>query len=84
MAGKILLFDLDWTLISTGGAGVRALDIAFEKLFSFPQAMKNISPDGKTDPAICREMFRVLLKREPEALDIENLCRAYQIGRAHV
>ena len=50
MTNKLLLFDLDWTLIYTGGAGVRALDFAFEKLFQIPNAMKKVSPDGKTDP----------------------------------
>jgi len=74
---KVLLFDLDWTLIYTGGAGVRALDHAFERLFGIPQAMKKVTPDGKTDPAICREMIRVLLKREPQDGEIEQLCRGY-------
>jgi phosphoglycolate phosphatase len=74
---KVLLFDLDWTLIYTGGAGVRALDHAFESLFGVPQAMKTVTPDGKTDPAICREMIRVLLKREPRDGEIEKLCRGY-------
>src|SRR6266851_3686117 len=74
---KLLLFDLDWTLIYTGGAGVRALDHAFEKAFGIPQAMKKVSPDGKTDPAICREMIRVLLNREPREGEIEKLCRGY-------
>ncbi len=75
--GKVLLFDLDWTLIYTGGAGVRALDHAFENLFGVPQAMKKVTPDGKTDPAICREMIRVHLSREPEDGEIEKLCRGY-------
>jgi len=77
MAQKLLLFDLDWTLIYTGGAGVRALDHAFEKLFKIPGAMKQVSPDGKTDPAICREMVRVHLKRDPWEGEIEALCRGY-------
>jgi len=74
---KVLLFDLDWTLIYTGGAGVRALDHAFEKTFGIPKAMKIVSPDGKTDPAICREMIRIHLKREPLDGEIEKLCRGY-------
>src|ERR1051325_5505814 len=74
---KLLLFDLDWTLIYTGGAGVRALDFAFERLFNVVQAMKKVSPDGKTDPAICREMIRVHLGREPQKGEIEKLCRGY-------
>jgi phosphoglycolate phosphatase len=77
MIKKLLLFDLDWTLIYTGGAGVRALNVAFERLFRVPEAMKSVSPDGKTDPAICREMIQVLLKREPQNGEVEALCRAY-------
>jgi len=74
---RLLLFDLDWTLIYTGGAGARALDFAFEKLFQIPGAMKKVTPDGKTDPAICREMIHVYLKREPRPGEIEELCRNY-------
>jgi phosphoglycolate phosphatase-like HAD superfamily hydrolase len=74
---RLLLFDLDWTLIYSGGAGVRALDFSFEKLFQIPGAMKKVSPDGKTDPAICREMIRVHLGRPSEKVEIEKLCRVY-------
>lgn len=77
MARKLILFDLDWTLIYTGGAGVRALNHAFEKQFKIPEAMKKVSPDGKTDPAICREMIRVHLQRDPKTSEIEALCRGY-------
>lgn len=77
MIKKLLLFDLDWTLIYTGGAGVRALDHAFEKIFEISDAMKTVSPDGKTDPAICREMIRVHLNRDPRDGEIEQLCQGY-------
>lgn len=77
MVMKLLLFDLDWTLIYTGGSGVRALDWAFERLFQIPNAMKKVSPDGKTDPAICREMIRVHLGREPRGAELKQLCRGY-------
>jgi len=77
MAKKLLLFDLDWTLIYTGGAGLRALNRSFETLFQIPEAMKKVSPDGKTDPAICREMIRVHLNREPAEGEIAKLCRGY-------
>lgn len=77
MAKRLLLFDLDWTLIYTGGAGVRALNYAFLQQFNVPEAVKNISLDGKTDPAICREMIRVILKREPKDDEIKKLCRGY-------
>jgi phosphoglycolate phosphatase-like HAD superfamily hydrolase len=74
---KILLFDLDWTLVYTGGAGIRALEHAFERLYAIPQAMQTIKPDGKTDPAICREMIQTLLKRDPKPAEIDVLCQGY-------
>jgi len=77
MIKKLLLFDLDWTLIYTGGAGVLALDHAFEKIFGIADAMKTVSPDGKTDPAICREMISVHLNRDPREGEMEQLCQGY-------
>jgi len=56
---KLLLFDLDQTLVSTGGAGLRALDRACQKLLQIEKAMDGISPHGKTDPAIVREILRI-------------------------
>ena len=58
---KLLLFDIDQTLVNTGGAGLRALDRACYKLFTLEKAMDGISPHGKTDPAIVREILRVRL-----------------------
>lgn len=60
---KLLLFDIDGTLISTGAAGVRALDRACEKVLSLKGAMDGILPHGKTDPFIIRE---ILAARCPE------------------
>jgi phosphoglycolate phosphatase len=57
---KLLLFDVDLTLVNTGGAGLRALDRACRKLLSIDNAMEGIDPSGKTDPAIVREIFRRL------------------------
>jgi phosphoglycolate phosphatase len=58
---RLLLFDIDQTLVNTGGAGLRALDRACFKLFALEKAMDGISPHGKTDPAIAREILRVRL-----------------------
>jgi phosphoglycolate phosphatase len=54
---KLLLFDVDQTLISTGGAGIRALNQAFQKLYAVENAMDGILPHGKTDPGIIREIL---------------------------
>jgi phosphoglycolate phosphatase len=52
---KFLLFDIDGTLIDSGGAGMRSLNLAFEDMFSVHEAFRTISMAGKTDPQIIRE-----------------------------
>ena len=52
---KMLLFDIDLTLIDTGGAGVRALNRAIEEILDLGEALQGVAPHGKTDPAIVRE-----------------------------
>jgi phosphoglycolate phosphatase len=59
---KLLLFDVDATLILTGGAGIRALDRASKTVLGVEAAMLDIAPHGKTDPAIVREIFQKRLK----------------------
>lgn len=51
----MILFDIDGTLIDSGGAGVRSLALAFQDLFSIPDAFSAISMAGKTDTQIIRE-----------------------------
>jgi len=56
---KLLLFDIDGTLILTGGAGIHALNRAFREVVGIENAMERVRPHGKTDPAIVREVFTV-------------------------
>jgi phosphoglycolate phosphatase-like HAD superfamily hydrolase len=75
---KLLLFDIDQTLINSGGAGLRALDRACLQLFGISNAMQDIHPHGKTDPAIAREILRVRLnKTAAETGQIETILEAY-------
>jgi phosphoglycolate phosphatase-like HAD superfamily hydrolase len=46
---QILLFDIDGTLVLTGGAGVRAMSRAFEDVFAVPDAFRGIPMPGRTD-----------------------------------
>ncbi|HSG30511.1 MAG TPA: HAD hydrolase-like protein [Thermodesulfobacteriota bacterium] len=55
---NLLLFDIDGTLISTGGAALRAADRAFENIYGVKNVMANITADGKTDYLILNEMFQ--------------------------
>ena len=57
---RYVLFDIDGTLTvggSGGGAGARALNIAFEAMFGIQNAFDNISKAGKTDPIILADGF---------------------------
>lgn len=52
---RLVLFDIDGTLIDSGGAGSRSLDLAFKELFSIENAFHGISMAGKTDTQIMKE-----------------------------
>jgi phosphoglycolate phosphatase len=53
---QLVLFDVDGTLISTSGAGMRAFDRALRDIFNVEAEGEVLRPDGKTDPLIVREL----------------------------
>ncbi len=55
---KLLLFDIDGTLLHSGGAGRRAMDKAFEELYGIADAFRGIEMAGKTDTLILEEALR--------------------------
>jgi phosphoglycolate phosphatase len=70
MRPLILLFDIDGTLISTGGAGRRAMERAFAAEYGRADACAGISFGGMTDRAILREGLAALgLPAVPAAID---------------
>jgi phosphoglycolate phosphatase-like HAD superfamily hydrolase len=57
-AGPILvLFDIDGTLLSSGGAGVRGMTRAFEEVHGVPAAFEGVPIAGRTDRAILADAF---------------------------
>jgi phosphoglycolate phosphatase len=54
---QLVLFDVDGTLISTRGAGMRAFYRALESLFKVVVDKDVIRPDGMTDPLIVKELL---------------------------
>lgn len=73
---KLVLFDIDGTLLDSGGAGTRSLNKAFRELFSVEHAFGGISMAGKTDIAIINEAlarFGLLNGRSP----IDAVMKAY-------
>jgi phosphoglycolate phosphatase len=47
--GTVLLFDIDGTLVLTGGAGGRAMTRAFEELYGVENAFEGVPFNGRTD-----------------------------------
>ena len=56
----ILLFDLDGTLLLTGGAGRRAMEAAFEEVCGASHVLSGFSFGGMTDQLIVRTALRGL------------------------
>ena len=46
---SLLLFDIDGTLVLTGGAGARAMALAFESVCGVPDAFRDVHMAGRTD-----------------------------------
>src|SRR5438552_14017984 len=54
---RLVLFDIDGTLIQTGGAGVQAFGRAFATEFNIPNGTERLKFSGRTDTALARELF---------------------------
>ena len=55
---RLVLFDIDGTLIRTGGAGVKAFGKTFATEFNLTEATKNVVFHGRTDVSLVRQIFR--------------------------
>jgi phosphoglycolate phosphatase-like HAD superfamily hydrolase len=86
-----LLFDIDGTLVSTGGAGRFAVERAFAEHYGRPDAFAGIGFGGMTDHAIVRAGCEAI-GREYTATDAERVLATYvgllreelaRVGAAH-
>ena len=75
---RLVLFDIDGTLVDTGGAGARSWTWAFEREFRRKVDIAEHSTAGMTDPAIGRVTFSEEMGREPSAEELERLMASYQ------
>ncbi len=57
---RVVLWDVDGTLVQTGGVGAEAFGTAIETLYGVPAGDHGVSLAGKTDPQIAREILTVL------------------------
>ena len=68
-----VLFDIDGTLITTGGAGAIAWRQAFEELYGIPADIGKFSDAGMTDPEVARLTFANVIGHEPSPHELARL-----------
>jgi phosphoglycolate phosphatase-like HAD superfamily hydrolase len=54
---RLILFDIDSTLINSGGAGIAALKLASKKRFGDDEDLQGIEIAGRTDSGIARQIL---------------------------
>jgi phosphoglycolate phosphatase-like HAD superfamily hydrolase len=74
---KIILFDIDGTLVKAGGAGARALDHAVEAMTGRKNACASIQLQGATDKTNFVNAFAAGSGRKPTSRQLDELTRKY-------
>ena len=69
----VQLFDIDGTLIVTGGAGAASWRMAFDELYGIPADIGEFTDNGMTDPEVGRRTFMAVLGREPQRREFSEL-----------
>lgn len=78
----VALFDIDETLVHTGGSGARSWMAAFQKLYGVPADIGEHTSAGETDPQVAKKTFRGVLDREPSVDELSRLYAQYLLHLA--
>jgi phosphoglycolate phosphatase-like HAD superfamily hydrolase len=76
-APALVLFDIDGTLITSGGAGARSWRYAFDLLHGVPADIDSHSEAGETDPVVARKTFEGAIGREPTEPELAAIFALY-------
>lgn len=74
---RAVLFDVDGTLISTGGAGARSWRHAFDTLYGVPADIGEFTDAGMTDPTVARLTFKAAIGHDPSPTELATVMAAY-------
>ena len=74
---EAVLFDIDGTLITTGGAGAVAWSRAFEELHGQPVDIEAVTESGMTDPEVGVAALRAVLERDPDRRELAQAMGLY-------
>jgi phosphoglycolate phosphatase len=72
-----VLFDVDGTLLDTGGAGAKSWTWAFEQLVGHPVDIGPYTDAGMTDPVVARKTFAADMGRPPTKREMARLINLY-------
>ena len=78
----VVLFDVDETLVHTGGSGARSWKAAFDQLYGIPADIGAHTSAGETDPEVARATFKGVLHREPSDDELDRLYAHYLLHLA--
>jgi len=76
MTPKLVLFDIDQTIIHSGGAGQKALILALRDRFGRDEDLSNVEIHGKTDVWIAHRLLE-LHGIEPHPENVQRFLDAY-------
>lgn len=74
----LLLWDIDGTLLSSHGAGTRAMELAFAECFGVADAFAGVNMAGCTDPWIFRQAWERHAPGTPFAASLARFDAAYR------
>jgi phosphoglycolate phosphatase-like HAD superfamily hydrolase len=68
-----VLFDVDGTLISSGGAGAASWRMAFDELYGIPADIGRYTDAGMTEPEVARLTFKNVVGHEPSRQELASV-----------
>ena len=68
-----VLFDVDGTLISSGGAGAASWRLAFDDLYGIPADIGKFTDAGMTEPEVGRLTFKNVIGHEPSRTELARV-----------
>jgi phosphoglycolate phosphatase-like HAD superfamily hydrolase len=68
-----ILFDIDGTLIISGGAGAASWRMAFDELYGIPADISHYTDTGMTDPDVGRQTFVAVMHRQPSRAEFAKV-----------
>jgi phosphoglycolate phosphatase len=81
---SVVLFDIDGTLITSGGAGALSWKRAFDELYGIPADIGEFTDAGMTDPEVGRLTFRKVIGHDPSPAEMTRVmnCRLRHLPAA--